>query len=476
VAELAEALASGQWTSRSLVEAYLARIEQLDGSFHSIRSLAPDALDQAGASDEERRRRGPRSPLEGIPILVKDSIDVAGMATTVGALALERSVPSADAPLVASLRRAGAVVLGKTNLSELCNFLTDDMPSGYSSLGGQVLNPYDLALTPSGSSSGSAAAVALGLAAVAVGTETDGSITSPAEHQSLVGVKPTVGLVSRRGVFPISPVQDTAGPIARTVADAAALLAAMAGPDPLDEATSQSAPVAAALTTLVLDADALRGARLGVVRPEAAGDGVERTHAAALDALARAGAQLVDVTLPTLGQDDELAALHHEFAPAVDRYFADLPAGAPVRSLAELASWNRAHADEALKYGQTHVDAALSIDHEAAHALYTETRARDRAAVSEGLEGALGDGLEALVFPRADGCGLAARVGWPSVVLPAGYADGNRRPVGVMLVSRPWSEARLLALAHALERALPVRRAPWEINPAVFRTLGGGLD
>jgi len=473
VAELAEALASGHWTSRSLIEAHLDRIEQLDGAFNSIRALAPDALDQAQASDEWRRRHGPRSGLEGIPVLVKDNVDVVGLATTVGALGLEHSVPLADAPLVAALRQAGAVILGKTNLSELCNFLTDDMPSGYSSLGGQVLNPYDLALTPSGSSSGSATAVALGLVPVAVGTETDGSITSPAEHQSLVGVKPTVGLVSRRGIFPISPVQDTAGPLARTVADAAALLAIMAGPDPLDDATRESAHAAAALAALTFDAGALKGARLGVVRADA-GENVEGepVHASALEALRGAGAALVDVTLPTLGQDDELAALHHEFAPAVDRYLAGLGPSAPVRSLAELASWNLAHADAALKFKQTHVDAALAIDHEAARPAYTELRARDTEAVTEALEAALGGGLEALVFPRADGCGVAARIGWPSAVLPAGYADANRRPVGVMLVSRPWSDARLLVLAAALERALPVRRLPWEINPAAFRTLG----
>src|ERR1700722_5553148 len=472
VAELAESLASRRSTSRSLVEAHLARIEQLDGSFVSIRCLAPDALVQADASDERRRRGRIRSELEGVPVLVKDSIDVAGLPTTVGALALEHSVPPADAPLVTSLRAAGAVVLGKTNLSELCNFLTDDMPSGYSSLGGQVLNPYDTSLTPSGSSSGSAAAVALGLAPIAVGTETDGSITSPAEHQSLVGMKPTVGLVSRRGVFPISPLQDTAGPIARTVPDAAALLRTMAGPDRLDHRTRDSARAVADLAALSLDPGRLQGARLGVVRGEGETNGGEEVHQTALLALRSAGAVLSDVTLPTLGQEDEMAALHYEFGPAVADYLANLGPSAPVRSRAELASWNLAHADTALKFGQPPVDAALAIDHEAERPAYEERRARDRRAVTEVLEAALGDSLEALVFPRASGCGLAARVGWPSVVIPAGYALANRRPVGIMLVSAPWTDARLLALAYALECALPARRGPWEINPAVFRGLG----
>jgi amidase len=472
VAQLADDLAAGRRTSRSLLDAHLARIEELDRAFSSVRCLDPDAGRAADESDARRRAPGRAGALEGIPVLVKDSIDVAGLPTTVGALALERSVPAADAPLVARLRAAGAVIAGKTNLSELCNFLTDDMPSGYSSLGGQVLNPYDTSLTPSGSSSGSAAAVALGLVPVAVGTETDGSITSPAEHQSLVGMKPTVGLVSRTGLFPISPVQDTAGPLARTVADAAALLAAMAGPDPLDDATLGSADAAAALAALTFDRDALRGVRLGLVAPSRPADGAggEPVHPAARQALVAAGARLGDVTLPALGQDDELAALHYEFAPAVDRYLAALGAQAPVRSLSELAEWNRKHAAAALKFAQTHVDAALAVDHEAERAAYDELRARDAGAVTEALEAALGDELEALVFGGTDGATLAARVGWPSIVVPAGYREANRRPVGVMLVSRPWSDARLLVLAGALEQALPVRRPPFEINPAAFRS------
>jgi len=470
VADLADGLASARWTSRELVEAHLARMEPIDRVFSSIRCLAPDALAQAAASDARRRRQGPRSPLEGIPVLIKDNVDVAGLPTTAGALALEESVPLADAPLVARLRAAGAIVLGKTNLSELCNFLTDDMPSGYSSLGGQVLNPYDTALTPSGSSSGSATALALGLAPLAVGTETDGSITSPAEHQSLVGMKPTVGLVSRRGVFPISPVQDTAGPMARTVADAAALLAVIAGPDPLDPATLDAAPAAERLAALSLDGGPLEGARLGVVGSDGPDpDGARGVFDLALDALRGAGAVLVEVTLPDLAEEDELAALHYEFAPAVDRYLTALGPSAPVRSLAELRRWNQAHADAALKFGQTHVDAAIAIDHDAARASHEARRARDRQVVLDALDTALGGELEALVFRRADGCGLAARIGWPSVVVPAGYATANRRPVGAMLVSRPWTDARLLALAHALERALPARRPPWEVNPAAFR-------
>ncbi|HUC12879.1 MAG TPA: amidase family protein, partial [Acidimicrobiales bacterium] len=238
VAELGQAMSEGTTTSVRVVRSRLTRIERLDPLFGAIRVVMPDAIEQAEASDRYRSRHGPRSPLEGIPVVIKDNIDVAGQPTTAGAVALAASTAAADAHLVRRLREAGAVILAKSNLSELANFLTDGMPSGYSSLGGQVLNPYDLALTPSGSSSGTAVAVALDMATIGVGTETDGSIISPAVHQSLVGIKPTLGLISRDGILPISPSQDTAGPMARTVADAAALLLAMAGPDPADEAAT----------------------------------------------------------------------------------------------------------------------------------------------------------------------------------------------------------------------------------------------
>jgi amidase len=483
VAELAAALADGGLTSRALVQAYLDRIGEIDATYRSVRCLAPDALAQADASDAVRRSAGPRSPLEGIPVLIKDNIDVAGLPTTGGALALERSFPTRDAHLVIRLRDAGAVILGKTNLSELANFLTEDMPSGYSSLGGQVLNAYDTALTPSGSSSGSATAVALGLAPLAVGTETDGSITSPAEHQSLVGCKPTVGRVSRHGILPIAISQDTAGPMARTVADAAALLRVLSGPDDHDPATHRLAaldPAAldpAALDPAALDPVALAGARLGVVPADPPGPGDDQgrpgRYEAALEALRGAGAELVDVTLPTPTRDDELAVLHHEFGSGMDRYLGALGPDAPVRSLAELHGWNLRHASDALKFGQRHVDIALAVDHEADHDRYVETRARDLAAATDALGAALDGDLEALVFPGVEGCSWAARAGWPSVVVPAGYSLRSRRPVGVMLVTRPWSESRLLSLAHAFEQATRWRRPPAEIDPAMFRPRSG---
>src|SRR5579875_198979 len=480
VAHLAAGLERGEWTSRSLVETSLARIRRFDAGFGSVRCLAGDALEQAEASDEVRRRSGPRSPLEGVPIMVKDNIDMAGLPTTGGALALRSSVPAGDAHLIGRLREAGAVIVAKTNLSELAIFLTPDMPSGDSSLGGQVLNPYDTALTPSGSSSGSAAAVALGLVPVAVGTETDGSIISPADHQSLVGCKPTLGLVSRHGILPIAPSQDTAGPMARTVADAAALLAVLAGPDEHDAATSSSLDAAVALAGLVLDPGALAGVRLGVVTGQPDKAGRDACYREAVQALRRAGASLVEVSLPEVPGEDEGTVFHYEFAPAVDRYLAAVGPGGSVRSMAELAAWNSAHAGEALKFGQGHVERALAVDHAAERLAYEAARKRDVEATAGAMEAALAGGagavpgggpLEALVLPGRDGYTLAARAGWPSVVIPAGYSAADRRPVGLVLIGRPWTDACLLALAHAAEQAHPARRPPWEINPAAFRRL-----
>jgi amidase len=464
VADLRTLLESGEVTSRDLVSAHLDRISRYDKVFGAIRCLAPDALEQADASDRVRREQGARSPIEGIPVLLKDNIDVAGLPTTAGALALQHSTPTVDAALVTRLKEAGAVVLGKTNLSELANFLTEDMPSGYSSLGGQVLNAYDISVTPSGSSSGSGVAATLGYAPLTVGTETDGSITSPADCQSLVGYKPTLGLVSRTGILPIAPSQDTAGPMTRTVADAAALLAVIAGPDPADSATAPSGGVADALQNLVLDVKHLRGARIAVVTGEML------VPAAAIDALRHAGASLVDTTMPEDGHDDELTVLHYEFAPAVDSYLAALGPAAPMKSLADIRAFNRANVTAALKFGQIHVDTAVAVDHIAQYETYRQARARDLAFVTESLVAALADN-EFLAFPGASGCSWAARAGWPSIVIPIGYAEDNRRPIGLMLVGRPWSDARLLQIAYAAEQAYPVRRTPFEVNPAIFRSL-----
>jgi amidase len=471
VAELGQAMSEGTTSSRQVVTSHLSRIERLDHLFGAIRVVMPDAVEQAESSDQYRSQDGPRGPLEGIPVVIKDNIDVAGQPTTAGAVALAASTAAADAHLVRRLREAGAVILAKANLSELANFLTDGMPSGYSSLGGQVLNPYDLALTPSGSSSGTAAAVALNMAPIGVGTETDGSIISPAVHQSLVGIKPTLGLISRDGILPISPSQDTAGPMARTVADAAALLVAMAGPDPADQATTTPPPTSLdALLSWVPDPDCLAGARLVLIRPgspTADAESRRPVEEPVLAALEAAGAEATDAAMPEIARDDEMFVLHYEFAPAVDAYLARTGDAAPIRSLAELQAWNNTHTESALKYGQTHIDKALAIDHVARHDAYIEARRRDRESVTAALEDALGD-ADALIFRAEEGATWAARSGWPSISIPIGYSRRSRRPLGLSLVARAWTEPRLLSLAAAIEEVCGSRSPPSEVNPAVF--------
>jgi amidase len=459
VSELRAQLEAGTLTSKELVSAHLAQITRYDPTFRAIRRLSDAALSDAAESDLIRDASGPRGTLEGIPVLVKDNIDIAGMPTTAGALALEHNVPTTDAPIVARVRAAGAVILGKTNLSELANFLTEGMPSGYSALGGQVLNPYDTALTPSGSSSGSATAAVLGFAPLTIGTETDGSITSPADHQSMVGMKPTHGLLERDGIVPIASSQDTAGPMTRCVADAAALLSVMApslGPVPLDLS--------------------LEGVGFSIVHEpddteDKPTDAQLACYGAAVAVLAASGGVITDVAIPRGTHEDELTVLHYEFALGVHRYLASAGPATLVKSLADLQAWNQAHADAALKFRQTHVDAAVAVDHESEREAYEAARSRELKFATSALDSALGPDRECVVFIGASGCSLAARAGWPSIVIPAGYTSDNRRPVGIMLVSRPGSDARLLGLAHALERALPPRRTPMEINPAVFRHL-----
>lgn len=472
--EMGRALARGDLTSRQLAVDHLARIERYDPLLGAIRCVIPDALDQAEASDARRQELGRHSPLEGVPVVVKDNIDVKGSPTTAGALGLSGSTPARDAHLVQRLRAAGAVILAKANLSELANFLTDNMPSGYSSVGGQVLNPYDLALTPSGSSSGSAVAVAMEMAAVAVGTETDGSIISPAVNQSLVGMKPTLGLVSRDRIVPIAPSQDTAGPMARTVADAWVLLAAMAGPDPNDPASSEAGETAGQLQSAVPDPASLGQSRLVVVDLRT-GDGTQPPGKRSVGedvvrSLEGVGAAIGHVQMTSQAQADELFVLHYEFAPAMDDYLAGL-ADTQVRTLAQLAAWNRSHAGRALKYGQTHVDQALQIDHGEARKRYEETRRRDQRAAMTALEDALGD-ADALVFRGDEGATWAARAGWPSICIPIGYSSRSRRPLGLTLVGRAWSDALLLSLAAGVEAACGRRASPDEINPAVFAGRG----
>jgi len=484
VAALQEAMSAGRITSKSLTALYLARIKAIDKAgprINSVIEVNPDALAIAAALDKERKEKGPRGPLHGIPVLLKDNIATADrMHTTAGSLALIGVKPPRDAFIVSRLREAGAVILGKTNLSEWANIRSTRSTSGWSARGGLTRNPYALDRNTSGSSSGSAAAAAASLAAVTVGTETDGSITSPASINSLVGIKPTVGLVSRAGIIPIAHSQDTAGPMARTVADAAALLAAMAGADARDPATRESAARAVDYTRY-LDANALKGARLGVVRSQFGGrnDLVAAEIEKALEVLRAQGAILVEVPeLPNMGKYDqsELEVLLYELKADLAAYLAEYAPGAPVKTLADVIAFNEKHKKEEMPYfGQEHFIKAETkggLDSKE----YLDALANNlKLSRAEGIDKVLAEHrLDALIAPTGAPAWLtdfingdasgdsfttpAAVAGYPHITVPAGFAYGL--PCGLSFVGAAWSEPRLIALAYAYEQASKVRRAP----------------
>jgi amidase len=482
--DLQARLAAGTLTSRDLTAAYLARISQIDHAGPRLRSVIavnPEALEIAARLDAERKAGRVRGPLHGIPVLIKDNLDTADrLATTAGSLALVGHRPPRDAHAVTLLREAGAVILGKTNLSEWANYRGQRSTSGWSARGGQTLNPYALDRNPSGSSSGSAVAVAANLCAVAVGTETNGSILSPASVCGIVGVKPTVGLVSRAGIIPISASQDTAGPMTRTVRDAALLLAALAGADARDPATQgQPAALAADLSKVRADG-ALRGTRLGVVRGPF---GFHPRFEARLDELVRllrsAGAEVVDpVKIPTLAKLSAVQGdlLSFEFKDGLNRYLAEPGRVTPIKTLAEAIAFNEAHrTEELLFFGQELFTAAQARGPLTEQAYLDVQAACRRLARDEGIDAALSaDRLDALVMltvgpaaptdPVNGGSSsgyspsLAAVAGYPSVTVPALQVFGL--PVGLSFVGRAWSDARLLSLAADFEHAAHARRPP----------------
>ncbi|MEO7244013.1 MAG: amidase, partial [Rubrivivax sp.] len=482
---LQQSMQAGTLSAEALVQACLARIDAVDRAGPLLRAvieLDPQAVEVAAALDAERRTRGARGPLHGLPVLLKDNIDTRGpMMTSAGSLALADAPAPHDAPLVARLRAAGCVVLGKTNLSEWANFRSTHSTSGWSSRGGQTRNPHVLDRNPSGSSSGSGAAVAAGLAPLAVGTETDGSVTCPAAACGIVGLKPTVGRISRGGIVPISHSQDTAGPMARSVADAALLLAGMAGPDPADRATraAQAHPLPDLAPLLMRDG--LRGARIGVAREFFGGnDAADRVIEQALKALADAGAVLVDPVKvikdsSALGTA-ELEVLWYELKPDLNAYLAQrgMPAGR--RTLAELIAWNQAHAGAALRwFGQEHFIAA-DAKGPLTDAAYRRARATARRmAGPQGIDAALRrHRLDAIVAPTTGpawttdpvngdhyggACSSPAAVaGYPHLTVPAGFVTGL--PIGLSFFAGAWSEPTLLRLGYAFEQATQHRREP----------------
>jgi amidase len=485
-ASLQAGMASGKYTSRGLVEHYLERLAAVDRQGPCLRQVIetnPDAIAIAEALDAERKAKGPRGPLHGVPVLVKDNIDTADrMTTTAGSLALEGWIPPRDAPLVAGLRKAGAVVLGKSNLSEWANIRSNHSSSGWSGRGGQCRNPYALDRTPSGSSSGSAAAVASNCCAAAVGTETDGSILSPSSCCSIIGIKPTVGLIPRTGVIPIAHSQDTAGPMARCVADAAALLGAMAGVDPEDEATKAEDARREADYTTFLKKDGLKGARIGVLRAAEAGlrPAVRPLIETAIEAMKSQGAELIDpVEVATIGKfgDAEGTVLRYELKADLNAYLARLPERFPARTLAELIRFNEQHRDREMPFfGQETFERAESLgglDSPAYQAALAKCRELSR---RQGIDATMDKHrLDAIVLVTqgpptlidlvngdySSGGGntsLAAMAGYPSLTVPAGYVFGL--PVGLSFIGRAWSEGVLIRLAYAYEQTTNVRRPP----------------
>jgi amidase len=487
IAELQAGLAAGRWTARSLAEAYLARIEALDGQGPTLRSVIeinPEALALADALDAERKAKGSRGPLHGIPILLKDNIATADrMQTTAGSLALAGAAVPRDAFIAARLREAGALVLGKTNLSEWANFRSTHSSSGWSGRGGQCRNPYALDRSPSGSSSGSGAAAAANLAAAAIGTETDGSIVSPCAACGLVGIKPTVGLLSRSGIVPISHTQDTPGPMTRTVADAAVLLGALvgsAGIDERDPATRASQGKALSDYTKFLDPNGLKGARIGILRKRYAGYSPATDHLfeEALDALKKLGAVIVDpADLDTAGKMDEpeFTVLLYDFKADLDAYLAELK-GAPVRSLAEAIAFNDKHKEEEMPYFGQEIFLQAQAKGPLTSKEYQDALARcRRLSRKEGIDATLArHKLDALVAPTQGPAWLidlvigdfvtggsstpAAVAGYPSITVPMGAVNGL--PVGLSWIGPAWSEGALIRYAFAYEQATHHRRPP----------------
>lgn len=488
LAELQAEMSAGRVTAEQLAQDYLARIEQLDRAGPQLRAvleLNPDALALARELDAERRAGRVRGPLHGLPVLVKDNLDTADrLQTTAGSLALVGQKVPRDAHVVARLRAAGAVILGKANMTEWANFRGNNSSSGWSARGGQTRNPYALDRNPSGSSSGSAVAVSANLCAFAIGTETNGSIVSPASANGVVGFKPTVGLVSRSGIIPIAASQDTAGPITRSVADAALVLAAIAGADERDAATREIPATTLAELAAPLAPHALRGARIGIVRgPFGLPARLDAEWNRIIDALRAAGADVTDnVKLAPLGKFGGATydVLSYEFKDGLNRYLAEPGRVAPAKTLADLIAFNEAHAAEEMPFfGQQDFIAAEKRGPLTEQAYLDALATCRRLARTEGLDAAFEAGrFDALVmFTRGPAAltdhvlgegsagsssTMAAVAGYPAVTVPATEMFGL--PIGVSFVGRAWSDARLLALAADFETHARARREP-EFRP-----------
>ncbi len=484
IPNLQAAMESGRESATSITRKYLRRIEEIDQrgpTLKAVIEINPDALSIARALDQERKAHGPRGPLHGIPVLIKDNLDTHDrMMTTAGSLALLGSVPARDSFVVQNLRAAGAIILGKTNLSEWANFRSGRSCSGWSGRGGQTKNPYALDRNPSGSSSGSAVAVSSNLCAVAIGTETDGSIVSPSSANGIVGIKPTLGLVSRSGIIPISQSQDSAGPMARTVTDAAILLGALTGIDSRDSVTQQSTGKSYRDYTRFLDANGLRGARIGVarkffrLRPSA-----EKVMEAAISEIKQLGGILVDpADLPTHGKfgDSEYEVLLYEFKAGLNAYLGALGAEAPVRTLTEVIRFNERNREREMPYFEQETFLKAEEKGPLTEKGYLDALERSRRlSRQDGIDAIMDQHqLDAVIAPTAGPAAVrdilygdrdtggsssaAAAAGYPSITVPAGQVLGL--PVGISFFGRAFSEPTLLRLAFAFEQGTKARIVP----------------
>jgi amidase len=484
IADLQAGMKSEKWTALSLTEMYLERIEAIDKggpAINSVIEMNPDALKIARALDQERKAKGLRGPLHGIPVLIKDNIGTHDrMMTTAGSLALMGSIPPEDSFVVKKLREAGAVVLGKTNLSEWANIRSAHSTSGWSGRGGQTLNPYALDRNPCGSSSGSGAAVSANLSAVSVGTETDGSIVCPSSSNGVVGIKPTLGLVSRWGIIPIAHSQDTAGPICRTVTDAAILLGALAGTDARDAITKENEGKAYKDYTRFLDEKGLKGARIGVVRKFFGfNDRVDELMSSVLGEMKRAGAVLIDpADMESTGKydDSELEVLLYEFKADLNVYLASLGPAAPVHSLKEVIEFNERNKDKEMPYfGQ---DIMIKAEDKGllTEKVYLEALGKNhQLSRKEGIDAVMEKHhLDAMVAPTGSPAWItdsvngdhftggsstpAAVAGYPNINVPAGFIFGL--PVGISFFGRAYNEPTLIKLAYSFEQHIGARKPP----------------
>ncbi|HSP21382.1 MAG TPA: amidase family protein [Planococcus sp. (in: firmicutes)] len=465
IAELQQEMAEGKLTSEELVLMYKENISLSGESINAVLEFNPEAVQIAQALDFERLRKGARSPLHGIPILLKDNMDTGDMMhTSAGSLALKDHYALSDAKVAEKLRKAGAVILGKTNMTEWANFMTDKMNNGFSSRGGQVKNPYG-AFDVGGSSSGSAAAVAANLAAAAIGTETSGSIIDPAARNSLVGIKPTVGMISRSGIIPISWTQDTAGPLARTVEDAVMVFAQLIGRDPEDAVTAFAEPFESYNWKRHFNKDGLVGVKLGVPRnlfqAKLPNEELELFNKA-LERLRQCGAQIIDdIDLGVTQEDLGFAVLLHEFKASINNYLAKSDLGNPIRSLDDVIAFNLAHAADTLKFGQNLFEQAAGTSGKLTEREYVEALERNRfLAGKQGISATLKKtGADALVLPKDYGCNIGAAAGFPSITVPFSYSR-EYEPFNITFTGKAFSEPELIECAYAFEQAVQGRRKP----------------